>query len=106
VVLDDVGPVFDDPVSAGLLIVQQLTKVFGGVVEGELSGLQFGDEMSAVGRGGGEDVVELSQPLFEFVDCTDVDFDRLVPVAAGEPSPGLTQGLRQLRIREGADGVG
>ena len=106
VVFDDVGPVFDDPVSARLLIVEQLTKVLGGVVERELTGLQFGDEMSAVGWGGGEDVVELNQPVFELVDCTDGDFDRLVPIATREPCPGLTQGLRQQRIREGANGVG
>lgn len=80
--------------------------MFGGVVQRELPGLQFGDEMSAVGRGGGEDVVELSQPLFELVDCTAGDFDGLVPVAACEPGPGLAQGLRQQRIREGANGVG
>ncbi len=49
VVFDDVGPVFDDPVSAALLIVEEVSKVFGGVVECELSGLQFGDEVSAVG---------------------------------------------------------
>ena len=106
VVLDDVGPVFDDPVSAGLLVVEEIAKVIGGVVERELSGLQFGDEMSAVGRGGGEDVVESSQPLFEFIDCSDGEFNRLMPIAAREPGSGLTQGLRQLRIREGANGVG
>ena len=106
VVLDDVGPVFDDPVSAGLLVAEQLAKVLSGVVERELSGLQFGDEMSAVGRGGGEDVVELSQPLFELIDCSDGDFDRLVPIAAREPGPCLTQRFRQLRIRERANGVG
>ena len=106
VVFDDVGPVFDYPVSASLLIVEEIAKVFGGVVERELPGLQFDDEVSAVDRGGGEDVVELNQPLFELVDCSDGDFDRLVPIAAREPGPGLTQRLRQQRIREGANGVG
>ena len=37
VVLDDVGPVFDDPVSASLLIVEEFSEVVGGVVERQLS---------------------------------------------------------------------
>ena len=104
VVFDDVGPVFDDPVSAGLLVVEEVSKVFGGVVEGELSGLQFGDEVSAVGRGGGEDVVELVESLFELVDRAVGDGDRLVSVAVGEPGSGVAQRLRQLGIWEGARG--
>ena len=62
VVFDDVRPVFDDPVTASLLVVEEVSKVFGGVVEGELSGLHLGDEVTAVVRGGGEDVVELVEP--------------------------------------------
>lgn len=61
---------------------------------------------SAVGWGGGEDLVELVESLFEFVDRAVGDVDRLVSVAVGEPGTGFAQRLRQLRIREGSGGVG
>ena len=47
VVFDDVGPVFDDPVSAALLVVEEVSKVFGGVVERQLPCLQSGDDRVA-----------------------------------------------------------
>ena len=68
-VLDDVGPVGEDPVAAGALGLEGGGECLGGVEQGELvAGAEAVDEVALVGRGGGEDAVDLVAAVEELVE--------------------------------------
>lgn len=67
-VLDDVGPVLEDPVSAGVLVVDGSLEHLGGVVEQlRVAATKTLDERLLIGRGGLEDLVEFGAPRDKFV---------------------------------------
>ena len=67
-VLDDVGPVFEDPVSAGVLVVEGSLEHLGGVVEQlRVAATKACDEGLLIGRGGLEDLVEFGAPRAKLV---------------------------------------
>ena len=104
-VLDDVGPVGDDPVPPGRLTVQGCLEQVGGVVEAELAAAELADGGAPVGGGAGEQPVELG-PTFEQLGAAGddgvggVDAVGAREPGAGEPEPGLQRipPCRQVRV--------
>ena len=95
-VLDDVGPVFHDPLTAQVLLVHRESQEVAGVVEGELAGLELVDDVAAVGWCGVEDLFELSAAVDHLARGA-VDSGRLEGAVGGvEPVPGLGEPGAQL----------
>ena len=91
-VLDDVGPVADDPVLAFALLAAGGFEEFASVVEVERPALQSPDEGAAVVRHGGEDVVEFVSACVEFVPGRNDRPGGREAIGAGDPDPRVGDG--------------
>ena len=96
-VFDDVGPVFEDPVVAGVTVGAGGAQDLVDVGEGELSGAHGVDHWAGVVGGGLEDLVEGVASLYEVVVAADRRPRRLVTAGMAEPAAGGGQPLVERR---------
>ena len=104
-VLDDVGPVLEDPVLAGGAGVVGVADDLVDVGEGELSAAGGVDDVAGVVRSGVQDGVEFSVAAAEFSVAAHDRPVRFVSGGGGEPGPGGRAAGREVLPLSGVGGV-